>query len=407
MPEYGGHGFSEENVTFVNTIFFIMKILIHTLVSPLHDKVSTERAACEFLGNIQSYCGSGLVNCGNDFSSYGQGDLSLVYVMTGGTEGLFLEALPQIQGHVHILTSGRSNSLAASMEILSYLRQQGRTGEIIHGDAEYIAHRVELLAKVDRARKNLQGMRLGVIGEPSDWLIASAPDEAELQQRLGMELVRVPIAELIAKLEGISQDREKGAEEIYHALKGIVAQYNLQGLTLRCFDLLGPLRNTGCLALARLNAEGIPASCEGDIPALVTMAVGHALTGQCGFQANPSRIDPSAGEYLFAHCTVPLNMVRSYEYDTHFESGLGVAIRGVLPEGNATIFKLSGDLSRSFVAPAQLLRNQAEPGLCRTQVVLRAEGCAEYFLNGPIGNHHIIFCGDYNELFKAFVSVVL
>ena len=25
----------------------------------------------------------------------------------------------------------------------------------------------------------------------------------------------------------------------------------------------------------------------------------------------------------------------------------------------------------------------------------------------PIGNHHIIFCGDYNELFKAFVSVVL
>jgi hypothetical protein len=39
--------------------------------------------------------------------------------------------------------------------------------------------------------------------------------------------------------------------------------------------------------------------------------------------------------------------------------------------------------------------------------MLRAEGCAEYFLNGPIGNHYIIFCGDYNELFKAFVSVVL
>lgn len=158
--------------------------------------------------------------------------------------------------------------------------------------------------------------------------------------------------------------------------------------------------------LAKLNAEGIPASCEGDIPALVTMAVGNALTGQCGLQANPARINPSSGEYLFAHCTVPLNMVRSYEYDTHFESGLRVAIRGVLPEGNATIFKLSGDLTRSFVAPAQLLRNQAEPGLCRTQVVLSAEGCAEYFLRGPIGNHYIIFCGDFAELFRTFVSVV-
>jgi L-fucose isomerase-like protein len=292
------------------------------------------------------------------------------------------------------------------MEILSYLKQQGRTGEIIHGDPEQIAHRVEVLTRVLSARRSLKGVRLGVIGEPSDWLIASAPDEVALQQKLGISLVRIPIAELIAKLEGISRDRQKGAEEIYLALKDMVAQYNLQGLTLRCFDLLGPICNTGCLALAKLNAEGIPASCEGDIPALVTMVVGNALTGQCGFQANPARIDPAAGEYLFAHCTVPLNMVRSYEYDTHFESGLGVAIRGVLPEGNATIFKLSGDLSRSFVAPMQLLRNQAEPGLCRTQVVLKADGCAEYFLRGPIGNHHIIFCGNYAEVFKEFMEKI-
>lgn len=383
-----------------------MKILIHTLASPLHDKLSTERAAFEFLGSIQNHCGSELVNCGSDFSTYGDADLSLVYVMTGGTEGLFLEKLPYIQGRVHILTSGRSNSLAASMEILSYLQQHGRTGEIIHGDPEQIAHRVEVLTRVLSARRSLKGVRLGVIGEPSDWLISSAPDEDAMQRKLGISLVRIPIAELIAKLEGISRDSQKGAEEIYQALKEMVVQYNLQGVTLRCFDLLGPICNTGCLALARLNAEGIPASCEGDIPALVTMAVGNALTGQCGFQANPARIDPSAGEYLFAHCTVPLNMVRSYEYDTHFESGLGVAIRGVLPEGNATIFKVAGDLSRYFACPAQLLRNQAEEGLCRTQVVLRADGCAEYFLRGPIGNHHIIFCGDYAEVFKEFMEKI-
>ena len=154
-----------------------MKILIHTLASPLHDKVSTERTAIKFLGSIQNHCDCELVNCGSDFSRYGDGDLSLVYVMTGGTEGLFLEELPHIQGDVHILTSGRSNSLAASMEFLSYLHQKGRTGEIIHGEPEHIAGRVEVLAKVLRARKLLQGMRLGVIGEPSDWLIASAPDE--------------------------------------------------------------------------------------------------------------------------------------------------------------------------------------------------------------------------------------
>lgn len=385
-----------------------MNVSIYTLVSPLHDPVATRRVAGEFLDAVRGHCGScSLVDCGSDFSTFGTSDLDLVYVVTGGTEGLFLEALPQIQGHVHILTSGKSNSLAASMEILSYLKQVGRSGEIIHGTAEYVAARIELLARVERGRRRLAGgLRLGVIGEPSDWLIASHPDEKVLREKLGVELVRVPMTDLIAKLEGIPQDPMEGAEYIYKVLKGIVAEQNLQGLTLRCFDLLDTIRNTGCLALARLNAEGIPASCEGDIPALVTMAIGHALTGQCGFQANPSRIDPATGEYLFAHCTVPLDMVSSYGYATHFESGIGVAIRGVLPEGNATIFKVAGDLSRYFVTPAQLLRNQAEEGLCRTQVVLRAEGVSDYFLKGPVGNHHVIFCGDYAEVFREFMAKI-
>lgn len=385
-----------------------MNVSIYTLVSPLHDPVATRRVAGAFLDAVRGHCGScTLVDCCSDFSTFGTSDLDLVYVVTGGTEGLFLEALPQIQGHVHILTSGKSNSLAASMEILSYLKQVGRSGEIIHGTAEYVAARIELLARVERGRKRLAGgLRLGVIGEPSDWLIASHPDEKVLREKLGVELVRVPMTDLIAKLEGIPQDPMEGAEYIYKVLKGIVAEQNLQGLTLRCFDLLDTIRNTGCLALARLNAEGIPASCEGDIPALVTMAIGHALTGQCGFQANPSRIDPATGEYLFAHCTVPLDMVISYGYATHFESGIGVAIRGVLPEGNATIFKVAGDLSRYFVTPARLLRNQAEEGLCRTQVVLRAEGVSDYFLKGPVGNHHVIFSGDYAEVFKEFMEKI-
>jgi hypothetical protein len=38
--------------------------------------------------------------------------------------------------------------------------------------------------------------------------------------------------------------------------------------------------------------------------------------------------------------------------------------------------------------------------------VLRADGCAEYFLRGPIGNHHIIFCGDYAEVFKEFMEKI-
>jgi L-fucose isomerase-like protein len=186
----------------------------------------------------------------------------------------------------------------------------------------------------------------------------------------------------------------------------IVDKYQLQGFTLRCFDLLTAVHNTGCLALARLNAEGIVAGCEGDVPAMLSMAITNALLGVSGFQANPSQINPETGEMLFAHCTIPLNMVERYELDTHFESGIGVGIRGGMKEGPVTIFKVSGDLKRCFMAEGELVRNQAKPDLCRTQQVIQLADSRQtsYFLTQPIGNHHIITPGNNRKLFEDFIA---
>lgn len=422
-----------------------MTIGLYTLTSPLHDEQALNAASSLFTAEIDRELAAlspqGAANSdrryalslrGDDFTSYGDDGLSVIYVRTGGTEGLFKEICGRVTRTasgaicpVRLLTSGKSNSLAASMEILSYLRRLGFPGEIIHGSARYIAARLALLADAEAARRSLCGARLGVIGRPSDWLIASDADYDKVREKLGIDLVDIPIQELVDeiskreipsdsavaealatadRLPAKAKGYWEGALQIYGGLKRIVGRYGLSGLTLRCFDLLDTLGNTGCLALAMLNAEGIPAGCEGDIPTLLTMAVSQALTGCSGFQANPSRIDPETGEILFAHCTVPLNMLRSYTYDTHFESGIGVAIHGELPEGDVTIFKLSGDLSRSCVAEAKLLRNQYGAELCRTQIVLRTEGLADYFLKDPIGNHHVILPGCRRSLIGAFLE---
>lgn len=403
-----------------------MNIAIYTLTSPLHDELAVNAVSNGFLRSIEDALGQSLDFCGSDFCDFGSHDLDLIYVRTGGTEGLFREVLPTITGNVFLLTSGKSNSLAASMEILSYLNQQGRKGEILHGTSEYIASRISVLAKVTKAGKVLKGQNLVIIGQPSDWLISSDADPQKVNEALGINLVNIDIQELVSEIEMNGQIVElapsvknnlkdtpqalqkyvDGAVAIYHALKKIIARYELSGLTLRCFDLLSAVGNTGCLALALLNAEGIPAGCEGDVPALLTMAVGNALTGLCGFQANPSRIDPQTGEILLAHCTVPFNMVRNYSFNTHFESGIGIAVHGELPEGKATIFKLSGDLSRSYCQSAELLENQYGPDLCRTQILMRMDGSTDYFLTDPIGNHHIVFTGDHRALFDAFVKSI-
>ena len=395
-----------------------MSIAIYTLTSKLHDEEAVGAVTREFLNSLEV----DYEFKGSDYADYGSHSLDLIYVRTGGTEGIFKRLLSELQAKserpFYLLTSGKSNSLAASMEILSYLRQNDFKGEIIHGKPDYISKRIRLLAKVGEARQSLKGSKLGIIGEPSDWLISSAADKDTVMRRLGISLVDIPMQELLDVI-AVTPQRESNeqasadairnalpvANQIYDALKTIVEKHQLQGFTIRCFDLLTAVHNTGCLALAKLNSEGVVAGCEGDVPAMLSMKIAQSLLGVSGFQANPASINPETGEMLFAHCTIPFNMVERYEFDTHFESGIGVGIRGYMKEGPVTIFKVSGDLSRSFIEEGELIHNQAKPDLCRTQQVIQLShpDKASYFLTNPIGNHHIILPGHHHDLLEGLL----
>ncbi len=256
----------------------------------------------------------------------------------------------------------------------------------------------------------LEGHRIGVVGKPSDWLISSDVDYATAKARLGVEIVDIDIEELVALaanpdrkwLDGLNlkplnkpkfgrhiTEKDFGkALDIYCSLKSIVEKYGLSGVSLRCFDLLTALNNTGCMALAILNSQGIVATCEGDVPTLLSMCIARERHGTSGFQANLSRIE--GDRMLFAHCTAPLDLVSDYLYDTHFESGIGVAIHGIIPPGPARIFKISPDCSKMYLEDVTILENQYNDSLCRTQILVNAPGAADYFLHSPIGNHHVI-----------------
>ena len=401
-------------------------IAVYTLTSALHDQAALEASTSKFLKEIFPEGDFDLK--GADYDDFGTHVLDLIYVRTGGTEGEFLKLLPKLQNvkHFYLLTSGKSNSLAASMEILSYLNQKGLSGEILHGSG--LAERIHSLAGARAARGSLRGKRLGVLGRPSDWLISSAADPSAVREKLGIELVDISMDEVKAAIDKAeSADPEDqsfelvkarakkvcesipGAVKIYWGLRQLVFDKRLDGLTLRCFDLLTSLRNTGCLALARLNAAGIPAACEGDVPALLAMMIANEVTGSTGFMANPSRMDPATGKIVFAHCTVPFDCVDSFKLDTHFESGIGVGIKGHIPSWPVTVFKVSGDLSRVFIAEGKILRNLDEPDLCRTQIELQLDDpslISSYFLTAPIGNHHIIIPGRCAAALQAFFRLL-
>jgi len=331
----------------------------------------------------------------------------VVAVLTGGTESKFVhlveDGLIDLHRPVYLMVSGHSNSLAASLEILSYIRQHKGVGKVMMSadDTEIpeVAETASLTAApTDALLHNDQPLRLGVVGKPSDWLISSGVDYKEVLKRMNIELVDIDIEEM--QSIGIVHPGMPGAEAIYQRLKELVVKNNLQGVTLRCFDLLTTVKNTGCIALSKLNDEGIPASCEGDIPTLLTMMLCKKITGEPCFQVNPARIQAN-GEMLFAHCTLPLKMTEKHEYTTHFESGIGVAIHGDLPTGDYTLVKMSGDMQRLLAVDVELERCQFEANLCRTQVWIKATPeVSQYFLTAPIHNHHILIRGHHAAEFR-------
>lgn len=349
-------------------------------------------------------------------------DFSLLYVASGGSEGYFIEVFEQLRDKpCIILTSGDSNSLAASMEILSFLKQHGAVGEILHGSIPAVAQRIKSLRTAYRAKASLKGKNIGCIGKPSDWLIASSYCPKAMMDKLGLGFVEIPIDELLSEYEKkeypenryteafLAKDFDRNETEkalwIYGAFKRLAEKYELCGLTVRCFDLLDTVHTTGCLGLSILNDEGIYGGCEGDVPALLSMAVLGAVTGEPMFLCNPSRFDTDAGTAVFAHCTIPTAMLKDFTLNTHFESGIGVAVQGTFDKGDVTIFKCAGDLSRFHAQEGSILDMPFSDILCRTQIKLKLDDFS-YFLTDPINNHHILCRGRHAKAVEDFFKIL-
>lgn len=376
-----------------------MKVNIFPLVSNLHNQNKINENTQKLLNELMSISDiefkitsiNELYNC----------DLSLILIQSGGSEGLFLENISKLKGPFYLLTYGNNNSLAASLEILSYLKDNNLEGEVIHGSNEYIIKRINELTKM-----NIR-YRLGVIGKPSEWLIASNVSYENAKRLHSIELIDIPISKVsdyyYQSINDYNLNFKYDSKEVDKALKlhkvlnKIKEEYKLNGLTIRCFDLLEKQKTTSCLSLALLNQEGIIATCEGDVPTMISMHLLKEITNQIGFQANPSRIDVENKKMVLAHCTLPLNMVDKYHLDTHFESGIGVAVKGYLKEEVVTIFKLSRNLKDYYVTTGRIIRNLEESNLCRTQIEVIIDENIEYFLNRPYGNHHVVIYGDYKK----------
>jgi len=345
-------------------------------------------------------------------------DTCFYFVLTGGTEQQVLDLIANDRSHKHYLIAyGDNNSLPASLEILARLQLDGKKGEIIYLQDEKDSSG---LAKIiTPERRTLPGKRVGLIGAPSDWLVASSPSIKGIEAEWQVTVVEIPLEELQSEFLKIKDDIKESkiasnypdiaepsrkelldAEAVYNALKLMVKRYQLDALTLRCFDLVLDNQTTGCYALARLNDEGVIAGCEGDIVSALGLLWAKDNFGKTGWMANPARIFPDDNELVIAHCTLPLSLCGNVKVRSHFESGLGVAFAGELPLGKVTIFRLGGTRAEKiWLAEGEVIEVPCEETLCRTQVRIKLSNNyrVSELLTQPLGNHLVMVYGEISH----------
>jgi L-fucose isomerase-like protein len=403
--------------------------MLHAMLSilPLVSAITPAETSAAVVAGVAAR----LADCGvaHRFVADGEVPADALLIVSGGTEHLALAACEGSVGPAILLAHPGGNSLPAALEVLSRLQQQGRAGRIVLVNNSEGDDALARLARHLEVRRRLRSTRLGRLGAPSDWLVASMPGADLVGAAWGPTVVDVPVEEVVEALGEVDADEAAairdsfvaGADAVLEpsppdldaaaavavALRRVVRRHRLDACTVRCFDLVTGQGTTGCVALSWLLDEGVVAGCEGDVPAALTMLLLQAMTGQPAFVANPQDLDPRENTLALAHCTIARSLVSRYTLRSHYESSLGVGIQGTIPEGPVTVARVGGaELRDLFASDAEVIGGGDREERCRTQVELRLVTPVAELLARPLGNHLVLVRGhwaaelrDYHELF--------
>ncbi|MGI6793007.1 fucose isomerase [Bacteroides sp. KG68] len=403
-----------------------MVINLIAFASILHKQAAVRNSHEVILTELEKYFTVNIIDY-QHIDKLSSDDFSIIFIATGGVERSVIQHFESLPRPAILLADGMQNSLAAALEISSWLRGRGMRSEILHGELSEIIKRLFVLHSNFTAQRTLSGTRIGVIGTPSSWLIASNVDYLLAKRRWGIEYTDIPLervyeyyeqttdeevgqacADLAGKAlacrEATPEDMIK-AMRLYRAIKKIVTEEGLSAITLSCFRLIEQTGTTGCLALALLNDEGIVAGCEGDLQSVFSMLAVKALTGKPSFMANPSMINVRTNEIILAHCTIGISQTERFIIRNHFETESGIGIQGIIPTGDVTIVKCGSEsLDEYYLTTGTLTENTNYINMCRTQVRIKLNSSADYFLKTPLGNHHIMLQGNYEDMLNEFLQ---
>jgi len=335
-----------------------------------------------------------------------------LFIISGGSENQ-AKSILQKSNRMLILAMTENNSYAAASEIKSYCNQNNIDSVLYNIDNESsFKQKIQNYIKSNITLNTLSKIKIGLIGEVSEWLISSDINKETLKERLGLKLEKIswndfpkydtfPInTDFLNHFKDSGIDL-KDSSRVYNLLKEIINRKQLNAITVECFPLVKENAVTACLALSLFNTHNIAAGCEGDITSVVGKLIIKELTNQIPWMANLAGIEDD--KVFFAHCTIATDLVSDYKINTHFETNEGTAVQGQFISENTTVFRLNNELNKAFLSFGRIAERPDRNDSCRTQIKVEIPTTdIQKLKDNPLGNHHLIIPGNHIELVEYF-----
>jgi len=230
-----------------------------------------------------------------------------------------------------------------------------------------------------------------------------------------------PVQELAqAYLKGAQERVEPSEDDVLEAaracfaLKNIVEKEGADAIMMNCLPgLRKPHKHVPpCMGFMSLRDEGIPAGCQSDLNATLTMMLVQELFGKPGFQQNAA-MQTEANHFFGAHCTSASKMngpdgpSEPYILRSHNEAGWGTVPQVLFPPGqDVTVAQyLSGESPQMYVYGGKVVRCYPKaPGGCRTNIEMTIDEVADAC--DVKGMHQIVFYGKHARPLRTFCRLL-
>jgi len=195
-----------------------------------------------------------------------------------------------------------------------------------------------------------------------------------------------------------TEEQLMDATRVYLALRYLALQEDANGICVNCNRMWIPDHRhiVPCLAYDRLIDEGIMCSCEGDLTAMISALILHAVGGQSVLMGNfgyrKGMFNAEEGEVAIQHGLIPLSMAKTkYRIRDYHGKKWGVTAYAEVKTEPMTILNINKS-SDTICVIEGTIKGSHEPeavgGNCRICIHMDVDGDVEKVPQIIVGSQH-------------------